>query len=59
LVVHGGPVHHQVGFNDRAVRREGVLQVVFSGVEGKIPYKQFMENFPPQTLQSPSHSSNS
>jgi hypothetical protein len=24
------------------VRREGVLQVVFSGVEGKIPYKQFI-----------------
>src|ERR1700690_983209 len=35
-------VHHQVGFRDRAVRREGVLQVVFRGVEGKIPYKQFI-----------------
>jgi hypothetical protein len=24
------------------VRREGVLQIVFSGVEGKISYKQFI-----------------
>jgi hypothetical protein len=23
------------------VRREGVLQVVFSNAEGKVPYKQF------------------
>ncbi len=38
----GGPVHHQVGFRDCAVRRKGVLQVVFSGVEGKISYKQFI-----------------
>src|SRR5215469_317764 len=34
-------IHHQVGFNDRAVRREGVLQIVFSGVEGKVSHKQF------------------
>ena len=34
-------IHHQVGFNDRAVRREGVLQIVFSGVEGKVSYEQF------------------
>src|SRR5258706_4410585 len=32
-------VHHQVRFPDRAVRREGVLQVVFSGIEGKISDK--------------------
>src|ERR1039458_9160124 len=37
----GCPVHHQVGFDDRAVGRKGVLQVVFSDVEGKIPNKQF------------------
>jgi hypothetical protein len=35
------PVHHQVGFNDRAVRSECVLEVVFGGVEGKISNKQF------------------
>src|SRR6185503_5271831 len=34
-------VHHQVGFDDRAVRREGVLQIVFRGIEGEVPYKQF------------------
>jgi hypothetical protein len=38
----GHAVHHQVGFGDRAVRRKGVLQVVFSGVEGKISDKQFI-----------------
>ena len=38
----GGPVHHQVGLDDRAVRGERVLQVVFSGVEGKIPDEQFI-----------------
>src|SRR5208282_4269109 len=38
----GDPVRHQVGFNDGAVRRKGVLQVVFSGFEGKISYKQFI-----------------
>jgi len=37
----GCPVHHKVGFDNRAVRRKGVLQVVFSDVEGKIPNKQF------------------
>ena len=34
-------VHHQVGLDDRAVRGKGVLQVIFSGVEGKISNKQF------------------
>src|SRR4030095_16868654 len=38
----GHSLHHQVGFDHRAVRREGVLQVVFSGVEGKVSYKQFI-----------------
>jgi hypothetical protein len=33
-------VHHQVGFNDSAVRREGVLQFVLSSFEGKISNKQ-------------------
>ena len=37
----GHAVHHQVGFNDRAVRGKRVLQVVFGGVEGKISDKQF------------------
>src|SRR5208283_5098356 len=35
-------VHHQVGLRDRAVRRKGVLQIVFSGFEGKVSYKQFI-----------------
>ena len=34
-------VHQQVGLDDRAVGREGVLEIVFGGVEGKIPNKQF------------------
>src|SRR2546426_226178 len=34
-------VHHQVGLDNRAVRREGVLQIVLRGVEGKISNKQF------------------
>ena len=38
----GHAIHHQVGFGDRAVRRKGVLQVVFGGIEGKISYKQFI-----------------
>ena len=37
-----GPVQHQVGFHDRAVRGERVLQVVFGGVEGKVSYEQFI-----------------
>src|SRR6185503_2082258 len=32
----GFPVHHQVGFSDRAMRGERVIQVVFGGVEGKV-----------------------
>src|SRR5579859_78711 len=35
------PVHHQVGFDDRAVGGERLLQVIFGRVEGKISYKQF------------------
>ena len=38
----GHAIHHQVRFGDRAKRRKGVLQVVFSGVEGKISHKQFV-----------------
>lgn len=34
-------VHHQVGFDDRAVRGKRVGEVVFSSVEGKISDKQF------------------
>src|SRR6185312_1243564 len=34
-------VHHQVGFNDRAVCGKCVLKIVLGGVEGKISYKQF------------------
>jgi len=34
-------IHHQIGFDDGAVRGERVRQVVFSGVEGKISDKQF------------------
>jgi hypothetical protein len=33
----GHAIHYQGGFADRAVRGEGVSQVIFSGVEGKIP----------------------
>jgi hypothetical protein len=36
-----GAIHHQVGFQNGAVCGERVLQVVFSGVEGKISYEQF------------------
>ena len=32
----GGAIHHQVGFSDAAKRREGVLQVIFGSVEGKV-----------------------
>src|SRR6266568_8897387 len=34
-------VHQQVGLDDRAVGREGVLEIVFGGVEGKVSNKQF------------------
>src|SRR5688572_3972484 len=37
----GFTVHHQVGFGDRAMRSECVIQVVFGGVEGKVSHKQF------------------
>ena len=35
----GGAVHHQVGLRYRAVRRKGVLQVIFSSVERKVPHE--------------------
>src|SRR6266404_6300532 len=38
----GGPVGHQVGFGDRAVGGEGILQVVFGGVEGNVSDEQFI-----------------
>jgi len=38
----GHAVHHQVGLGDGAVGGKGVLEVVFSGVEGKISDKQFV-----------------
>src|SRR6266566_2386417 len=37
-----GPVHHEVGFEDGAVRGERVLKVVFGDIEGKVSYKQFL-----------------
>src|SRR5207245_8399564 len=41
----GRAIHHQVGLGDRAMRGERVLQVVFSGVEGKVSHKQFITHF--------------
>ena len=38
----GHAIHHQVGFNDRAMGGKRVLEIVFGGVEGKISYKQFV-----------------
>ena len=38
----GGAIYHEVGFGDCAVRGKRVVEVVFSGVEGKISYKQFI-----------------
>ena len=35
----GRPVHHQIGFEDRAVGCECILQVIFCGIEGKISNK--------------------
>jgi hypothetical protein len=35
----GGAIGHEVGFRDGAMRRKGVLQVVFGSVEGKVPHK--------------------
>ncbi len=34
-------VNHQIGFQNRAVRRKSVLQIVLSRVEGDVSYKQF------------------
>ena len=38
----GFPVHHQVGFGDRAMLGERVIQVVFGGIEGKVSHIQFI-----------------
>jgi hypothetical protein len=38
----GRPVHHQIGFRDSAMSCKQILQVVFGGIEGKIPHKQFI-----------------
>jgi hypothetical protein len=35
-------IHHQIGFQHRAVGGKGLLKIVFSSVEGNIPYKQFI-----------------
>ena len=35
----GGAIHHQIGFGDRTERGKRVLEVVFSGIEGKISNK--------------------
>jgi len=37
----GGPVSNQIGFDYRAVRRKGVLQVVFGDFEVEVPNEQF------------------
>src|SRR6266853_3309687 len=36
----GHAIHHQVGFGDRAMRREGVLQVVLGDLRGNNTKKQ-------------------
>ena len=38
----GHAIHHEVRFGHGAERRKRVVQVVFSGVEGKISYEQFV-----------------
>jgi hypothetical protein len=38
----GGAIHHQVRFENGAVRGESVLEIVFGGVEGEISDKQFI-----------------
>jgi hypothetical protein len=35
-------IRHEIGFEDRAVRGESVLQIIFGGVEGEISDKQFV-----------------
>ena len=40
-----GAVHHEVGFEDGAVSGKRVLKIVFSGVEGKISYEQFIIHY--------------
>jgi len=35
----GHAIHDEAGVRDRAMRGEGVSQVIFSGVEGKVPDK--------------------
>jgi len=41
----GHSIHHQIGFDDRAVRGKGLLNFVLGGVEGKISHKQFRAHF--------------
>ena len=38
-------VHHQVGLKNGAVGGERVLEIVFSGFEGKVSYKQLCAHF--------------
>jgi hypothetical protein len=40
-----GAIHHQVGFEHSAVRRESVLEIIFGGIEGKVSHKQFIIHF--------------
>jgi len=37
-----GAVHHEVSFEDGAVRRESVLEIIFGSFEGKVSDKQFI-----------------
>ncbi len=38
----GGAIHHQIRFDNRAVRGEGILEIVFCGIEGEVSDKQFI-----------------
>jgi hypothetical protein len=38
----GHAIHHEVDFHDGAVGGKRVLEIILGGVEGKIPYKQFV-----------------
>jgi hypothetical protein len=53
-------VDHEVGFNDSTVGGEGVLEVVFGGVEGEVPNEQFrahvMRIVPRPSVLSPNRS---
>ena len=37
-----GAIHHKVRFEDSTMRGESVLEIVFRGVEGEVPDKQFI-----------------